>query len=231
MKDRFNLDVTERQFQALAKALNDGTLTEEQFNKYLAPLSAQPITYEPARRLPRDAQLNYSGMTFAETEPVSIDFSGDQIKLVLRVTSFTQPTLDNDGKRVVNNLPAEIFVTYRVVMEGGKVTLTRVENSYGVKPVGEEDPNLSQRDRIRRSTLLTKTLPRRFFGIGDAPTEDEDPGAEPFFPPQKESTGLTLRGRWKRLGELPWTQIGADNGWLALGWAMPNTPPAPSGAE
>ena len=58
-----------------------------------------------------------------------------------------------------------------------------------------------------------------------------DAGAEPFFPPQKESTGLTLRGRWARLGELPWAQISSNNGWLALGWAMPATPPTPVGAE
>jgi hypothetical protein len=231
MKDRFNLQVTEADYLALTKAVHDGTLTEAQFKKYLAGLSRDPISYADTKAIPQNAQINYSGMTFADSQPVSIKFAGNEVQLTLRVASFTQPRLDNDGKRQVNQFPAEIYVTYKIAMNGGKATLTRVDGSYGVRPLGQEDQNLSLRDRTRRSTMFTKTLPRRFFGVGETQADDEDANEEPFFPSQKESTGLTLRGRWQRLGELPWAQISADNGWLALGWTMPPTPPTPQGAE
>jgi hypothetical protein len=230
MKDRFAVDVTEAEFQALTRAMHAGTLSQQQFDKYLAGLTKEPPKYDDVVRLlgdfkRGDVQVNYSGMTFADLDPISAKFEGGKFRLTLRIKSTTQPKLDNEGQRIVNPYPAEIFVTYKLAMRDGKVIATRVDNEYGVKalPLAEKDEsNLSLREKTRRSTLLTKTLPRRFFGGGEATDrDDEDISAEPIFPPEKESTGLTLRGRWKRLGELPWAQIAAEDGWLALGWAMP----------
>jgi hypothetical protein len=210
--------------------MHAGTLSQQQFDKYLAGLTKEPPKYDEVVRLlgdfkRGDVQVNYSGMTFADLEPISAKFEGGKFRLTLRIKSTTQPKLDNEGQRIVNPYPAEIFVTYKLAMRDGKVIATRVDNEYGVKalPLPEKDENnLSLREKTRRSTLLTKTLPRRFFGGGEATDrDDEDISAEPIFPPEKESTGLTLRGRWKRLGELPWAQIVAEDGWLALGWAMP----------
>ena len=230
MKDRFDLTVTETEFQKLVRAMNQATMTEDQYNKYLVRLAKEPVKYDDAMHLLAeykrgDVQPNYSAMTFADQEPISVKFENGQFKLTMRVKSFVQPKLDGDGKRIVNPYPAEIFVTYNLEMRGGRVIATRVDGQYGVKglPLSEQDENnLTLREKTRRSTLLTKTLPRRFFGAGEATDrDDEDISAEPIFPPEKESTGLTLRGRWKRLGELPWAQIVSENGWLALGWSMP----------
>ena len=140
--------------------------------------------------------------------------------------STTQPNLGSDGKPVVNPYPAEIFVTYRLTLEGGVARGTRVENEFGIKPIplARAEANLSLRDKTRRSTLLTKTLPRRFFGVGEATNEDAEAGSEPIFPAELKSEGLTLRGRWQRLGELPWTQLVAQDGWLAVGWTLPSHP-------
>ncbi len=231
MKDRFSLDVSQNEFQALVHVMNQATMTPEQYEKYLSRLTKEPVKFEDVTRLLNDfkrgdVQVNYSAMTFADQEPISVKFEGGQFKLTLRIKSTTQPKLDGEGQRIVNPYPAEIFVTYNLAMRDGKVIATRVENQYGVKalPLADQDEkNLSLREKTRRSTLLTKTLPRRFFGGSGEGTErdDEDISAEPIFPPEKESTGLTLRGRWKRLGELPWVQIVSDDGWLALGWALP----------
>ncbi len=229
MKDRFNLTVTEKEFQTLVHAMHEAAMTQQQYEKYLAKLPKDPVAFDDAQKVLSDLkrgdlQPNYSALTFADEEPIRVKFQGGQFQLTMRIKSTTQPKLDNDGQRIVNPYPAEIHVTYNVALRDGRVVATRVDGQYGVKPLpmGEDESNLSLRERTRRSTVLTKTLPRRFFGTGEAPDrEDEDITSEPIFPPERESTGLTLRGRWRRLGELPWAQMVCDNGWLALGWALP----------
>ena len=230
MKDRFNLDVTKADYDKLARAMYEGNLTQDQFNRYLADLSKDAVSYDDVKKTLADAkrgdlQVNYSGMTFADENPITVQFHDNQFQLTLRIKSTTQPRLDSDGKRVVNAFPAEIYVTYRLSLKDGHAIANRVDNHYGIKqlPLPEAtEANLSLRDKTRRSTLMTKTLPRRFFGGGEAgDREDEDATAEPIFPPQRESTGLTLRGPWQRLGKLPWTQLVAENGWVALGWSLP----------
>jgi hypothetical protein len=232
MKDRYQLNVTQAEYDELTKALYNANLTQVQFDRYLAGLSRETISYEQVKKFLADAkrgdvQINYSAMTFADERPMEIQFADNTAHLVLRMKSTTQPNLGNDGKPVVNPYPAEITVTYRLTLEGGVAKATRVEGSYAVKPLplsADAENNLTLREKTRRSTVLTKTLPRRFFGIGEASSEDTEPSSEPIFPAQLKSQGLTLRGRWQRLGELPWTQLVAKDGWLALGWTLPDHP-------
>ena len=232
MKDRYQLNVTQAEYNELTKALYDANLTQAQFDRYLAGLSRETISYEQVKKFLADAkrgdvQINYSAMTFADERPMEIQFTDNTAHLVLRMKSTTQPNLGNDGKPVVNPYPAEINVTYRLTLEGGVAKATRVEGSYSVKPLPlseEMEKNLTLREKTRRSTVLTKTLPRRFFGEGEASSDDTEPTSEPIFPAQLKSQGLTLRGRWQRLGELPWTQLVAKDGWLALGWTLPDHP-------
>jgi hypothetical protein len=229
MKDRNQLTVTQADYDSLCHALYNATLTKEQFDRYLAGLSRETVSNEQVMKFLADAkrgdvQVNYSAMTFADERPVEIQFHDNLARLVLRMKSTTQPNLGSDGKPVINPYPAEIFVTYKLSLEGGVARGTRVENEFGIKPIGEADPNLSLREKTRRSTLLTKTLPRRFFGVGEASNEDTEAGSEPIFPAELKSEGLTLRGRWQRLGELPWTQLVAQDGWIAVGWTLPSHP-------
>lgn len=232
MKDRYQLNVTQAEYDELTKALYNANLTQAQFDRYLAGLSRETITYEQVKKFLADAkrgdvQINYAAMTFADERPMEIQFKDNTAHLVLRMKSTTQPNLGNDGKQVVNPYPAEIYVTYRLTLEGGVAKATRVEGSYGIKAIPlspEQESKLTLREKTRRSTVLTKTLPRRFFGEGEASSEDTEPSSEPIFPAQLKSQGLTLRGRWQRLGELPWTQLVAKDGWLALGWTLPDHP-------
>jgi hypothetical protein len=232
MKDRNQLNVTQAEYDALSRALYNATLTQQQFDRYLAGLSRETVSYEQVMKFLADAkrgdvQVNYSAMTFADERPIEIQFHDNTAHLVLRMKSTTQPNLGNDGKQVVNPYPAEISVTYRLTLDGGVAKATRVQGEYGIKPIplpADAESNLSLREKTRRSTLLTKTLPRRFFGEGEASSEDSEAGTEPIFPAQLKSQGLTLRGRWQRLGELPWTQLIAQDGWLALGWTLPQHP-------
>jgi hypothetical protein len=237
MKDRFNLEVTNADFDKLTAALRDGSLTEEQYTRYLAELPKTHVSFDDVKRMLNDAKhgdlaANYSAMTFADQDPISVRFHDNQFQLTMRIKSTTQPKLNADGKRVVNAFPAEIFVAYDLSLKDGHAVAKRVEKQYGVKqlplPEGAE-ANLSALDQRRRSVLMTQTLPRRFFGGGAAGNGDEEEDkAEPIFPPERDSPGLTLRGPWQRLGQLPWTQLVAKDGWIALGWSLP---PAGEGAE
>jgi len=238
MKDRYQISVAQAEYDDLSRALYNATLTQQQFDHYLAGLSRETITYDQVKKFLADAkrgdvQVNYSAMTFADERPVEIQFHDGTAHLVLRMKSTTQPNLGSDGKPVINPYSAEINVTYRLTLEGGVARATRVEGEYSIKPIplpADAEANLSLREKTRRSTLLTKTLPRRFFGVGEASNEDTEAGTEPIFPAQLKSQGLTLRGRWQRLGELPWTQLIAQDGWLALGWTLPEHPGATSTA-
>jgi hypothetical protein len=230
MKDRFNLDVTKADFDKLTAALRDGTLTEEQYSRYLAELPKTHVSFDDVKKMLTDAKhgdlvVNYSAMTFADQDPISVRFHDNQFQLTLRIKSTTQPKLNAEGKRVVNAFPAEIFVTYDLSLKDGHAVAKRVEKQYGVKPLpmpeGAE-ANLSALDQRRRSAIMTQTLPRRFFGGGAAGNGDEEEDkAEPIFPPERESPGLTLRGPWQRLGQLPWTQLVSKDGWVAMGWSLP----------
>ncbi|HTQ40795.1 MAG TPA: hypothetical protein VMJ32_17365 [Pirellulales bacterium] len=229
MKDRNGLTVTQADYDALTSAVYNATLTQAQFDRYLAGLSRESVSYADVMKFLADvkrgdAQVNYSGMTFADEQPVEIQFRDGTARLTLHIKSTTQPNLDSNGKRVVNPYPAEIFVTYKLTLENGVAKVTRIDNEFGVKPLptpGESEANLSLREKTRRSTLLTKTLPRRFFGVGEAPSDDTEPAAEPIFPQQLKSEGLTLKGRWAKLGQLAWTQLVTKDGWLAVGWTVP----------
>jgi hypothetical protein len=227
MKDRYNLAVTEAEYHTLAAALYNATLTQAQFDHYLSGLTRESVSYADVTKFLNDykrgdATVNYSGMTLADEQPVDIQFRDGTAKLVLHIKSTTQPNLDSNGKRVINPYPAEIFVTYKLTTENGAARATRIDNEFGVKALSEADPNLSFAEKTRRSTLLTKTLPRRFFGVGEAPSDEADSGSEPIFPQEIKSDGLTLKGRWAKLGQLPWTQLTAKDGWLAIGWTLPS---------
>jgi hypothetical protein len=223
MKDRNGLDVKKNDYEALGKALSNATLTQAQYDTFLAGLSKDPPSYDAlVKMLKEGIEVNYSATTFADEHPVEAHCQDGTFRLVMRLKSTTQPKLDSEGHRVVNPYPAEISVTYQLSQSGGQVTAKRVEGQYGVKPLpmpeGAE-AKLSSMDQRRRSTILTKTLPRRFFGTGEAAAADEEEG-EPIFPPTKSSTGLTLRGRWSKLGELPWVQAATKDGWMVLGWRI-----------
>ncbi len=167
--------------------------------------------------------VNYAATTFADENPVEARFQDGKVHLVLRLQSTTQPHLDSAGHRIINPYPAEVYVTYQLSQSDGQITATRVEGEYGVKAMpmpGGVETKLSSIERTRRSTILTKTLPRRFFGAKGEAAEPDEEAAEPIFPASKTSAGLTLRGRWKKLGELPWAQLTSQDGWLALGWKI-----------
>ena len=80
-----------------------------------------------------DLPVNYSGMTFADEDPITVQFHDNQFQLTMRIKSTTQPRLDSDGKRVVNAFPAEIYVTYRLSLKDGHAIANRVNNQYGIK--------------------------------------------------------------------------------------------------
>ena len=42
-----------------------------------------------------------------------------------------------------------------------------------------------------------------------------------LFEPEFKSEGLKLGGQWESLGPLPLVQLVCDNGWLVLGWKLP----------
>ena len=225
MKDRFNMEVTKADYDALAKSLYDCQAHEEAVRQI--PVShcrkiRQPTT--PCDGMLKEGlDVNYAATTFADENPVDVRFQDGKVRLALRLKSTTQPKLDGQGHRIINPYPAEIYVTYQLSQSGGQVTATRVEGEYGVKalpmPAGAESK------LILDGTTPPQHHPHQdaaaaFLGAKGEAAEPDEEAAEPIFPASKSSTGLTLRGRWKKLGEMPWAQLTSQDGWLALGWKL-----------
>jgi hypothetical protein len=131
-------------------------------------------------------------MTLAAERPISVRFRDGGFSVTLRSTAHTSRT------GVERKLPMDISATYKVAHNGGEVVATR-QGEIEVNPPGHKPG-----DRLDvQQTAARRTLRTRF---------------EEILRPEFKSAGLQLRGRWKKLGNMPWTQIVLENGWIAAGW-------------
>jgi hypothetical protein len=260
MKNLYGADVTEADYHSLAGALYHGSLTQDQFDRYLSGIPRETVSYDEVMKFLAaakrgDAQVDYSAMTFDKERPVSIQFRDGTARLTLRITDLTAPNLDPDGKRISRECPAEIFVTYRLKLNDSVAELTRVEGEYGINSLPlppEVEANISSLRKTALYNRRRKTLPLRFFGEGSKPKIDGQIASEPLSREKSESEeapkgntatnpepifpqalpqnhGLEFRGDLARkMNNLPcpWAQLTAQDGWLALGWTLPEQRPA-----
>jgi hypothetical protein len=257
MKNHQNLDVTEKQYKSLATALYNGTLTQQDYNRYLADLPRETVSYDDVMTFLAAAkrgaeQVDYSAMTFDTQRPVSIQFRDGNIYLKLRIAKVTAKNLDPDGNRITRECPAEIFVAYRVKLSSGALDASRIEGQYGINSLPLPPDVEATISAARKAALYNrrrKELPLRFFGDGSKPKIDGDvvtqstsanqaegqegaksdnstaANSEPIFPEGlPQSKGLQFRGDVARRmndSPCPWVQFSAQDGWLAMAWALP----------
>ncbi|MCC7086099.1 MAG: hypothetical protein IT427_13940 [Pirellulales bacterium] len=192
-QDREEQVVSPQDFSALKAAIQQQQLSAQQFERFIHPLSKGPLTLEEANamllHLPEES---LGSLMLAPSRPVSVRFRDGGFSITLRSTAHTSRT------GVERNLPMNISATYKLERNGGTV-IARRQGEIEVDP-----PDFKPGGRLDiQQTAARRTLRTRF---------------EEILKPEFKSTGLQLRGRWKRLGNLPWTQLVLDRGWIAAGW-------------
>jgi len=196
LKDRLDTNITKPQFNVLIQAVRDKQVTPEQAKTYLQGLAEDTLTAESVNTmlgdLPEESQAT---LTFAETEPVTVRFRDGTVDVTLHATAYSS----RNG--VERDVPMNIRAVYKLENRGGQMVATR-QGDLDISP-----PGFKPGDRLdTQQTAARGALRGRFDDI---------------FKPEFKSTGLTLRGRWKRLGELPWSQLVSQDGWVAAGWTLP----------
>jgi len=196
LKDRLDTDVTKPQFNVLIQAVRDKQVTPDQVKTYLQGLAEDSLTAESVNAmlgdLPEESQAT---LTFADAQPVTLRFRDGTVDVTLHATAYSS----RNG--VERDVPMNIRAVYKLDSRGGQMVATR-QGELDISP-----PGFKQGDRLdTQQTAARGALRGRFDDI---------------FKPEFKSTGLTLRGRWKRLGELPWSQLVSQDGWVAAGWTLP----------
>jgi hypothetical protein len=192
-QDREELVISLAQFTALQAAIKQKQISADQFDRFIHPLSKLPITLEKVNDMINNPpEESLGSLTLAAERPVTVRFRDGGFSVTLRSTAHSSRT------GVERNLPMDISATYKVVKNGGEVIATR-QGEIEVNP-----PNFKPGDRLDvQHTAARRTLRTRF---------------EEILRPEFKSAGMQLRGRWKKLGNMPWTQLVLENGWIAAGW-------------
>jgi hypothetical protein len=192
-QDREEQPISREEFAALQAAINQKQLTAQQFDRFVHPLSKLPLTLDQTNAMLQNLpEESLGSMTLAESRPIIIRFRDGGFSVMLRSTAHSSRT------GVERKLPMDISATYKVARNGGEMVATR-QGEIEVNPPGHK-----QGDRLDvQQTAARRTLRTRF---------------EEILRPEFKSTGLQLRGRWKKLGVMPWTQLVLENGWIAAGW-------------
>jgi hypothetical protein len=196
LKDRLDTNISKPQFNVLIQAARDKQVTPEQVKMYLQGLAEDSLTAEGVNAmlgdLPEESQAT---LTFAEAQPVTVCFRDGTVDVTLHATAYSS----RNG--VERDVPMNIRAVYKLENHGGQMVATR-QGDLDISP-----PGFKPGDRLdTQQTAARGALRGRFDEI---------------FKQEFKSTGLTLRGRWKRLGELPWSQLVSQDGWVAAGWTLP----------
>jgi hypothetical protein len=134
-------------------------------------------------------------ISFAEADPVTVRFGGDQMTITLRCTRFKTTR--------VRRVPMNITAVYRLERGEAGLRLVRAEDLTILPPdfVPEAGARLSP-----EQTVVRRQLQRRFGEI---------------FPAEIVPDGFTLPDDWARAGELTLAEAAAQDGWLTAGWRLP----------
>jgi hypothetical protein len=152
---------------------------------------------EATGEVPEELQISQDkdpwSITFAAVRPFSVEFTGQTATLALRGRQFTR------GDQEINDRMM-ITARYKLEQDGNGSKLTRDGD------VVVEYMDIKGRQSIRQITF--KTFLRKKF--------------ESLFKPEFASEGLKLPGQWERAGRLTLRQLQSDQGWLTLGWELPD---------
>jgi hypothetical protein len=172
--------------------LGGETLTDERLLEMLQEAKAE---------VPEELQITEDkdpwSITFSTDQPVSAEFSGDQVKLGIRGRRFTRG--DSEVRAEI-----EISAAYKLEKTGTGSKLTRQ---------GEVSVEYVNRRQLSAVQVANKTFLRKKF--------------DALFKPEITSDGLKLPDRLQGIGKLQLRQLSADQGWLTLGWTKQEQSEAP----
>jgi hypothetical protein len=156
------------------------------------------LLMEATGDIPEELQISEDkdpwSITFAEVRPFSVEFTGQTATLAIRGRQFTR------GDQQINDNML-ISAKYQIEQDGSGSKLTRDGD------VLVEYVDIVGRQSIRQITF--KTFLRKKF--------------ESLFKEEYASDGLRLPGEWRKAGRLTLRQLQVDQGWLTLGWELPES--------
>lgn len=135
-------------------------------------------------------------ITFAERNPVSLQFDDQTVVLTVRADGFT-----SEGQSLE---AMDITLRYAVERKGA-----------GFKAIRQGDPEVVPPNYVQGSPIpirlngLRSLLKERFIKL---------------FPAEIDSPGIELKGKLARLGVLPVSHLSIDRGWLAVAIQMNDRP-------
>lgn len=140
--------------------------------------------------LKRDPDEPAWSMTFARTDPITVDLRDGGFRVTLRGQQYTS------GERT---FPAmDVTAEYKIERTETGVKLIR-QGDLVISPPGHQPGQPLSAGQISLRRLLT----RRFGEL---------------FKPEIVTEGLKLEGKLAKLGTLRLSQIACDGGWATLGW-------------
>ena len=163
--------------------LGGRTLTDEKVVQLL-----QDADLEVPEELEISADKDPWSITFASGQPVTAEFSSDQVKFSIRGRRFTR------GEQEVR-IAVQISAKYQLGRGDQVGTLIRD---------GEVSVEYENRKQIGLSQVAMKTFLRKKF--------------DSLFEATIVVPDLTLPGNWKKAGELRLQQLASSDGWLTIGW-------------
>jgi len=139
-------------------------------------------------------------ITFAAVDPVNAAFDGNTVRFAVRGRQF------ESGANTVNKL-MEMSAVYKVEKTPQGARLLRQ---------GDVAVDYVDARQIGNQEIVVRAVMRQKF--------------EALFPPEFNTTGIALPGRWKSAGSLHLEHVAAQKGWLSLAWlqvAPPQATPTP----
>ena len=183
-------DLTMRLHESLVNNMSTALLAGMVLNQARADEITIRVLGELPDKLQEDDREPWS-VTFAKPNPVTFRVDGDLVELTVRGHQYTAGTKRYDGMNVT--------VRYKLACTG-----------HGIKAERQGELDILPPDFVpgkdtlsTRQQVLRRLLQRRYGKI---------------FEPEMMSKGLTLTGRWEKLGPLHATQMKADRGWIVVGW-------------
>jgi len=137
-------------------------------------------------------------ISFVRRRPLTVVFDGGGYSVTLRGKRFSS------GERRLGAMHITAQYQFEMTPEGPR----RIRQG----DIQIEPADFADREKKILSTVETAekaVLQRRF---------------EKLFPPVIEPEGLVLPGRWGKAGQLVMQELTSQNGWLVLGWRMPDPP-------
>lgn len=176
----------------------------DEFRAEIADILPKSVNLDGALEERQKQQKGRWQMTLADTHPLRIlfekaaDGKGDIVKIVMRAKEFSSE--DETGQRGAKQVEVEVPYLYDPAM--GMLKRQKL--------------SIAKYDRRDRQLLQSRAL---------SPVDIERAAIEnrftPLFDEEIDLRSLKMEGPWAKAGDLQINTFHAENGWLTIGWVLP----------